>query len=228
MTETSDSSGWIDVTDPRVVKAYAHPLRVRILEFLEGRIASPSEMATALGEPLSNISYHVRQLAGLGLVDLVRETRRRGAVEHHYEARFTPTITDATWARLPDIVKRAAIGGRLQHGMNELVAAVEDGGFDEPGSHYTHTAGRVDAHARDEIARELDRALARIDGIFAECEARVAGDPEAEAAAIRATVMLMHFSSSTAPPPAGLAAGLEQARARALAIASRTKNGETG
>ena len=63
-----------DINDPRLVKALAHPLRIRILAILEDRVASPSEIAEQLDAPLGNVSYHVRQLAELGLISLVRET----------------------------------------------------------------------------------------------------------------------------------------------------------
>ena len=72
-----------DITDPRVIKALAHPLRVHILGLLEERTLSPSEIAEEIGSPLVNVSYHVRQLAQLGLLKLVRMTQRRAANEHH-------------------------------------------------------------------------------------------------------------------------------------------------
>lgn len=81
-----------NVTDPRVVKALAHPLRVEILGALEHRTASPNELADELDAPLGNVSYHVRQLAAAGLLRLVRETPRRGAVEHYYCLDATPAI----------------------------------------------------------------------------------------------------------------------------------------
>jgi len=81
-----------NVTDPRVVKALAHPLRVEILGALEHRTASPNELAGELGAPLGNVSYHVRQLAAAGLLRLVREIPRRGAVEHYYCLDATPAI----------------------------------------------------------------------------------------------------------------------------------------
>lgn len=81
MTPTDDSS------EPHVVKALAHPLRVRALAILVQRAASPSELADELGEPLGNVSYHVRLLYDHGLIELVSTTPRRGAIEHHYRAR---------------------------------------------------------------------------------------------------------------------------------------------
>ena len=48
--------------------ALGHPLRRRILrEMLDERTrTSPRELAAELGEPLSNVSYHVRVLAECG------------------------------------------------------------------------------------------------------------------------------------------------------------------
>jgi DNA-binding transcriptional ArsR family regulator len=48
--------------------------------------ASPAELATAFGMPLGSVSYHVRRLHTLGYLRLVKQTQRRGAIEHHYAA----------------------------------------------------------------------------------------------------------------------------------------------
>ena len=68
----------------------AHPLRARIFEVLREREASPRELADELDAPLGVTAYHVRRLADLGLIALVRETRRRGSIEHHYLAARPP------------------------------------------------------------------------------------------------------------------------------------------
>ena len=66
----------LDITDARIVRAYAHPLRIHILGLLDNRVASPREIAAELGTPLSNTAYHVRQLVALGLVELVGRRAR--------------------------------------------------------------------------------------------------------------------------------------------------------
>ena len=68
----------------------SHPLRVRILALLDERIASPVELAGWLDATLGTVAYHVRTLERMGLVELVRETRVRGAVEHHYRSTDAP------------------------------------------------------------------------------------------------------------------------------------------
>jgi DNA-binding transcriptional ArsR family regulator len=167
----------IDITDARLVKAYAHPLRIEILSLLDNRIASPKEIAAELDTPLPNTAYHVRQLAALGLVELVRRTVRGGAVEHHYTTRVRPTIPDELWAELPDIVKRAAMGGAVQQALSEMVKAVDADGFGRDDAHLTRTPARLDDKGWQAMSRELHKALKRIDVIVEEAQARIKKDP---------------------------------------------------
>ena len=77
--------------DERLAKALSHPLRQRILQRLnEGGIRSPNELSRELGDPLGNVSYHVRILRELDCVELVRTEQRRGALEHYYRATAQP------------------------------------------------------------------------------------------------------------------------------------------
>jgi DNA-binding transcriptional ArsR family regulator len=75
-------------TDEALIRALASPLRRQILGILAESVASPKEIADRLGLPLPNVSYHVGILRDLGLLELVSETPRRGAIEHHYRAEF--------------------------------------------------------------------------------------------------------------------------------------------
>ena len=67
-----------------MVRAFAHPLRLEILGALGGR-ASPTDLSKRLDQPLGTVSYHVRVLADHGLLRLVEQAPRRGAIEHYYE-----------------------------------------------------------------------------------------------------------------------------------------------
>ena len=103
-----------NIDDPRYVKAMSHPLRVRILALLDERTASPVELAGWLGATLGTVAYHVRTLERMGLIELVRETRVRGAVEHHYRSKARPRVSDEAWAAAPPIAKQAAVSSSLQ------------------------------------------------------------------------------------------------------------------
>ncbi len=78
----------------------AHPLRIAALSILAERPASPKELAAELGSPVGNISYHVRELERLGMIELVDEKKRRGAIEHFYRAVQYPMLDVPEWEKL--------------------------------------------------------------------------------------------------------------------------------
>ena len=84
-----------EIDDPRLVKALAHPLRIRILGILEQRSATPKELAEILDVQLENLSYHVRTLRDFGFIKLERRRMVKGAVEHRYGMVARPRITAA-------------------------------------------------------------------------------------------------------------------------------------
>ena len=75
--------------------ALSHPLRRRILRAMleRGGESTPGQLATALGEKLSALSYHVRALAECGAIELV-EVERDGCFKRH---RYRPIVREA-WA----------------------------------------------------------------------------------------------------------------------------------
>jgi DNA-binding transcriptional ArsR family regulator len=117
------------ISDPRIVRALAHPMRLEILSIVEKRTASPKEIAQEIGAPLTHVSYHVRQLAQLGLIKLERTTPRRGAVEHHYSMEGDPTISPKAWRDAPEIAKQALVGATLGKVSAQVNAAAAEGGF---------------------------------------------------------------------------------------------------
>jgi DNA-binding transcriptional ArsR family regulator len=144
-----------NIHDPRLVKALAHPLRVRILAVLQQKTASPSEIAEQLSMPLGNVSYHVRVLADFGLIKLVRRTPRRGAIEHHYEAVGRLRISDAAWAQVPDVVKEAMIGATISQISDYVNSAAVTGGFDQPHAHITRSPLVLDEQGYKELSAEV-------------------------------------------------------------------------
>jgi len=94
-----------DLSDDQIVKALGHPARREILRIFDEGIASPKEIAARVGLPLPNVSYHVKILRELGLIELQRTTPRRGAVEHHYMVRPRPALTPRAAASLPSSAK---------------------------------------------------------------------------------------------------------------------------
>ena len=154
-----------NIDDPRYVKAMSHPLRVRILAMLDERTASPVELAGWLGASLGTVAYHVRTLERIGLVELVHETRVRGAVEHHYRSCGRPQVSDEAWAAAPAIAKQAAVSASLQTIDAYARAASAAGGFDHGNSHLTRTGLTLDARGWNDLSRACLRLLAQVDRI---------------------------------------------------------------
>jgi DNA-binding MarR family transcriptional regulator len=65
-----------EVTDPRTMRALAHPLRIALLEMLtvDGPLTA-TEAAERLGESPANCSFHLRQLAKYHFVEETRGGR---------------------------------------------------------------------------------------------------------------------------------------------------------
>jgi DNA-binding transcriptional ArsR family regulator len=185
-----------DITDPSLAKALAHPLRTRILAALEERTASPSELADELGVSLGVVSYHVRRLAALRFLKLVKRVPRRGAVEHYYTVVAGPHITNAAWGATPSIVKQATVSAALAEIGSHVSDAAATDGFDQAEAHLSRTPVTVDRQGWKALARELDALLGRIDKLQAESKKRLERADHADEQ--RATVVLMLFNSSTA------------------------------
>jgi hypothetical protein len=98
---------------------------------------------------LSSVSYHVRELAKLGALEIVEEEKRRGAVEHFYEP--TELVTGTRWAL-------AAIGLRPPLAEGEPYLLTPEA-IAEVNAHIG--AWRADEEFQDRLARlkEEDRPV---------------------------------------------------------------------
>ena len=129
-----------EIDDPRLVKALAHPLRIRILGILEQRSATPKELAELLDVQLENLSYHVRTLRDYGFIKLERRRMVKGAVEHRYGMVARPRITAAVWEQLPAIVREALDAASLDQIWDVVTRAAAAGQDVAPG--VAHGASR--------------------------------------------------------------------------------------
>jgi DNA-binding transcriptional ArsR family regulator len=154
-----------NLNDPSLVRALAHPLRARLLGILQERRASPRELAEELDAPLGNVSYHVRILASLKLIKLVKKTPRRGAIEHHYEAVSGAEISDRAWGETPGIVKQAMVTSALQEVGRSVNEAAALGGFERTDAHLTRTRLTLDERGWRELGGALKRLLDRAERI---------------------------------------------------------------
>lgn len=169
-----------------------------MLEVLNQRVASPSELAGELDEPIGNVSYHMRTLADLGMVELVRTEPRRGAVEHYYRAIERPHLPAQDWATLPPSVRRSFSDTTGRAVLDDLTAAAKSGGFERDGARLHRLELKLDQKGWDELGKVLDDASQRIEKAAAKAK-----DRKGDADAITATAVLLLIEAAGASKNGG-------------------------
>jgi DNA-binding transcriptional ArsR family regulator len=210
-----------NIDDPRYVKAMSHPLRVRILAMLDERKASPNQLSGWLGASLGTVAYHVRTLEQLGLIELVDETRVRGAVEHHYRAKARPLVTADGWAQAPPIAKQAAVGSSLDVIAEYSKASAAAGGFDRADAQLRRSLVRLDARGFAQLSKACDKLFEQAEKIEQASAARIAKDPHAEDV-VEAGLGLLLFEAVRLSGGGGEADGARKASTRRAPRRRRT------
>ena len=173
-------------TAPRLERALSHPLRVRILAILDEETTSAVEISRTLRAEIGVVSYHIRTLHRLGLLELVRETPRRGAIQRYYRARPRPQASALDWADEEPADAGAAL--RQIDGVARAANAV--GGFDRPGARFERTVLKVDAQGLQRLTESLARTLEDIKEIERESARRQADADRSEPETVGLVMML--------------------------------------
>ena len=183
--------------DERLAKALSHPLRQRILQRLnEGGVRSPNELSRELGDPLGNVSYHVRILRELDCVELVRTEQRRGALEHYYRATAEPWLDDEQWARLPAAFRRKTLGRTLSEILEGASAASRETGFDHPEVKVDRIDLELDEQAWKDVVALLNETHEAALRIQSEAAARRESGANGDGS-IRTELGILHFRRGT-------------------------------
>jgi len=143
-----------------LVKGLSHPLRTQCLTILTDRVASPREIAESLDEDLSNVSYHVRVLSELGLIELVREEPVRGAVAHFYKSVERPLFSAAESEQMPLEVRKAFSEHSWDVLIKDATEAIEKGSFHSRSDwHLTRTPLLLDSEGFGRLSKAMDELL---------------------------------------------------------------------
>jgi DNA-binding transcriptional ArsR family regulator len=149
--------------DQNLVRALGHPMRVRVLEALQGRTASPNELAREFAESLGAVAYHFGVLRQADCVEEVRTLPRRGAVEHFYTARPRSFIGHQDWRRAPVSVRGGVTSQAVRTFVAKVGAAIDADTIDPREDTILHWASvSVDEPGWTEITRILDQALVKV------------------------------------------------------------------
>jgi DNA-binding transcriptional ArsR family regulator len=176
----------------QLVKGLSHPLRAECLTILAEKVASPRELSELLDEDLSNVSYHVRVLDELGLIELVEEESVRGAVAHYYKAVERPLISKDEWEQMPPEVRKAFSAHSWDVLIKDATTAIEAGTFDSrPDGHLSRTTLLLDSEGFARLSKTMDELL---EAIFEEQAASAERRSKSGEEPIRATAATVLFA----------------------------------
>lgn len=163
--------------DPGRLEVLDHPMRFRIYVAAQAEPVSPKELAEHFEEPLPRVSYHVRALADAGLIEPVRRTQRRGAIETHYRALVPLMVSDEAFESAPPELRHAWINAGVIQITDDVVRAVRGGAADDPADFIFTRAHLVVDEAGQKALDELVRDFyARLGELEAEVRARIGKD----------------------------------------------------
>jgi DNA-binding transcriptional ArsR family regulator len=182
-----------EINDPRLIKALAHPVRIQVLKAIEDGHSTPSDIARVIDEPLPNVSYHIRTLAKLELIQLSDTTHVRGAVQHHYRAVGRIGISDQAWAEVPADVQTQIVADSLTTITNAAREAVLTGGFAREDAILLRLPMTMDQEGVAELsglAADFVKAAAKIEKAASKrLKAKNASVP-----ALETTMCVLHFT----------------------------------
>jgi DNA-binding transcriptional ArsR family regulator len=166
-----------ETIDQNLVRALAHPMRVRILEALQGRSASPTELARQFGESLGVVSYHANALLEVECIEQVRTRPKRGTIEHFYTARARSFIGHQDWRRAPLSVRGGVTSEALRTFVAKVGAALDADTIDSRDDTTLNWMPiTVDEQGWRETAEILDRALRELMEVATASRERLGGE----------------------------------------------------
>lgn len=156
--------------DKRFAQALNHPLRTEIVAILSDTCASPREMADELGEELSNVAYHTKELLKLGCIEVVDREQVRGATKTRYRATTKMLLDNPDWERLGKAVRTGISVNAMNEVTRRAADAMEAGTFDRRTDRTLITVKMdVDEQAWLDANEALRAAYERIEEV--KCEA---------------------------------------------------------
>jgi DNA-binding transcriptional ArsR family regulator len=156
------------------VRALAHPVRVQILELLNEREASPTELKRRLGGTLNLINYHLKVLQECGCVEISRTEPVKGAVKHFYRAVPRSFLGHQDLRGVPDSIRGGATEMSLRSFWKALRSAAEAGKVDSEDAILSWMSLVVDEVGREQAAEFAEAVLERFELIDRQSRERAA------------------------------------------------------
>lgn len=187
------------LTSARLATAMSHPTRLRTMRVIHERMATPREIAAEIDEPINNVAYHIKVLAKLDCIELVRVDQTQGGrvAEHYYRASQRAYFDDDAWGQLGATEKLDVVSAIMQEITADIAAAMSQGTFYDPDdNHLSRMPMILDADGWQEVISLLDQTSEDLLKIQESVNER--GTTET----MHAKVEIIHFRSPSPKKPA--------------------------
>lgn len=138
-----------ELTDPRAMRALAHPVRIELLHVLAREPKTATQCAEETGESPQSCSYHLRTLGKYGFVERAEPTNGK-------ERPWRKTKGVLNWdADVDPEAARALSAAFLQRDWNLLRAYLADPPPDWPDPLYSQSTLRVTRAEAEELTKKF-------------------------------------------------------------------------
>jgi DNA-binding transcriptional ArsR family regulator len=170
----------LEVAKQKRLRALSHPVRLRILALMTSRGMSSAELARELEMNHAAVSFHVRQLAAAGFLELAETRSNRGGQERRYRQRV---VSGSEWVPEDPRQMVSALA-------EELTRRVADGSG--TWKLFADSEMWVERKVWDDVRHRIAAAIQELDDAAAE--------PRAEGAVhVSATALLLELASPESP-----------------------------
>lgn len=158
----------------RLAKALGHPRRVAILECLNANgPMAPVELSRELRLELSNLCYHVRELAKGGLIEAIGQEKGQRGFKTTYRATARALLSDAAWSSLSPTTKAGISATMFGVLASRASDALQAGTFDSRNTrHLSISTVAVDREGWEKVTTMLAALFHRLDEIEEEADER--------------------------------------------------------
>lgn len=152
------------LANPQLVAAMGHPTRAHAVTVLSQRVACAAEIGRSLGKPARHVSYHLKQLEKLGVIELVKveETAGGRTTGRFYRALVRSWYDPASWKQVGRKHQSGITANILAACNGDMTAVVTSGTIHLPDSHISRTPLTLDGQGYRELVDRLDELLPEV------------------------------------------------------------------
>ncbi|HTR75366.1 MAG TPA: winged helix-turn-helix domain-containing protein [Solirubrobacterales bacterium] len=146
--------------------AIGHRTRVQLLIVLNQGTYCASELSDIIGEPITRVSNHLKELADGGSIEVAETRRRRNFDQHFYRAIEIPEHSKEELIAMHPLERQVTVGLVVQSLLAEIMAALWAGKIsDDPDHCVVWDRLNLDEQGHREITEEQERHWERLEQI---------------------------------------------------------------